>query len=71
MNGYPCFYGYHSSIIHAFMDIHLDILGFLWFPFIDLLWIFDRGLSIPKTGVSFYRVQSTLISRFRISFFEK
>jgi len=24
------FYGYQSSIIHAFVDIHLDILGFLW-----------------------------------------
>jgi len=24
------FYGYQSSIIHAFMDIHLDILRFLW-----------------------------------------
>jgi len=24
------FYGYQSLIIHAFMDIHLDILGFLW-----------------------------------------
>jgi len=23
-------YGYQSSIIHAFMNIHLDILGFLW-----------------------------------------
>jgi len=23
-------YGYQSLIIHAFMDIHLVILGFLW-----------------------------------------
>jgi len=30
MNGYPCFYGYQSSIFHASMDIRLDILGFLW-----------------------------------------
>ena len=30
MGGYPRFYGYQSSIIHAFMDIHLDIIGFLW-----------------------------------------
>jgi len=30
MSGYPCLYGYRSWIIHAFMDIHLDIIGFLW-----------------------------------------
>jgi len=24
------FYGYQSSIIHAFIYIHLDILDFLW-----------------------------------------
>jgi len=29
-NGYPCFYGYKSSIIHCFKDIHLDIHLFLW-----------------------------------------
>jgi len=29
MNGYACFYEYQSSIIHVFMDINLDILGFL------------------------------------------
>ena len=51
------FYGYQSSIIHAFMDIHLDILGFLWisimregppslmYPCIELLWILDPGCS--------------------------
>jgi len=44
MNGYPCFYGYQSSIIHAFMDIHLDILGFQFISILDLLWILDAGL---------------------------
>jgi len=29
MDGYRCFM-YISLIIHAFMDIHLDIYGFLW-----------------------------------------
>jgi len=30
MNRYPWFHGYLPSIIHAFKDIHLDILEFLW-----------------------------------------
>ena len=30
MFGHPCVYGYQSSIIRAFMHIHMDILGFLW-----------------------------------------
>jgi len=29
-NGYPCLYGYQSSIIHDFIDIHSDIHWFLW-----------------------------------------
>ena len=38
------FHGYQYLIIRAFMDIHLDILGFLWiYPCIDLLWILDPG----------------------------
>ena len=36
MNGYLCFCGYQSSIIHAFMNIHLNIL---WFPWISIHWL--------------------------------
>jgi len=47
---HPCFYGYQYSFIHAFTDILLDIHWFLWisidfygYPYMDLLWILDRG----------------------------
>jgi len=32
--------------MHAFMDIHLNIRGFLWISMhIDLLWILDPGIE--------------------------
>jgi len=39
-NGYPYFYEFQSSIIHALMGIHLDVYGFLW--------IFIRGLAMDS-----------------------
>jgi len=39
-NGYRCFYGYQSSIIYDFMDIHLDIDWFLW--------MFKHGLGMDS-----------------------
>jgi len=45
-NKYPwTFCEYQSSIIHVFMDIHLDILGFLW---ISMYWLAMDSRSMAK-----------------------
>ena len=51
MNGYQYFYGYQSSIIQAFMDSHLDILGFLWIP-LHRLAVDSRSRNITYSVVS-------------------
>jgi len=48
MDGYPCFYRCQSSIIHAFMNIHFDILGLLWISMHLLAMDFrSRDLHFP------------------------
>jgi len=54
MDRYPCFYGYQSSIIHAFMDIQIDIHAFMdiylnTHAFMDIhgfLWLSLHGLAM-------------------------
>ena len=52
------FHGYSLGYTWIYMDIHLNILRFLWisiwisldfygYSYIDLLWIFDPGFTHP------------------------
>jgi len=47
-NGYSCFYGYKSSIIHYFKDIHSDIHRFLWISLHELAMV-SRSRDITGT----------------------
>jgi len=53
------FYEYRFSAIHAFMDVHLDILGFLW--------IYTQLLAMDIHALTFYGFsnQGYLLSVFR------
>jgi len=48
LSGYPCYYAYQSSIIHAFRVIHQDFHGFLRIS------IFMRGLAKDSWTTVYY-----------------
>jgi len=58
------FYGYQSSIIHSFMDIHLDILGFVW---ISMHWL---ALDSRSRACEYFRKKVVLFLLYDLYFFE-
>jgi len=64
------FYGYQHSIIHTFMDIHMNILGFLW---ISMYWLAmdsrSRGCRDWMFCSRIYRAASSALQLIKIEHF--